>query len=78
MTSPSKLLGWRLCCIGFIALSIVAFTSLVIPAGVYDPFLLGMPLTLWRGVLVVVGFVLLAAIGSYFQPIDDLTEEGEA
>ena len=50
---------WTICWISAVALSIVALSPLVLPAGEAGPFLAGMPRALWAGILVSIGFVLL-------------------
>ncbi len=71
MSQRTSLTLWRLCCLGFVVLSIVVFSPMVIPPGVYEPSWLGMPLTLGRGLMAAGCFVLLAILGSLVQPVDD-------
>jgi len=47
---------------------ILIFTPLVIPVGKSDPFLLGMPYTLWMGILVSLILLGLTIIGSLVHP----------
>ena len=63
-----NLLYWRLCCAGMVLLSILTFTPLVIPAGVYEPVVLGLPRSLWAGMLVACAMVLLIFIDSRVHP----------
>jgi hypothetical protein len=42
-----------------LALTIAVFTPFLTPKGVYRPMLLGLPYTLWMGVLVTIIFVIL-------------------
>ncbi|HWB27920.1 MAG TPA: hypothetical protein VG738_20750 [Chitinophagaceae bacterium] len=51
----------RLLVINFLALAltIAVFTPLLTPPGMYRPELLGLPYTLWMGVLVTIIFIIL-------------------
>ncbi len=42
-----------------VILAITVFTPLLVPKGVYTPMVLGLPYTLWLGVLVTVIFIIL-------------------
>jgi hypothetical protein len=59
---------WRICNAAAILLSVLSFTSLVIPQGVYKPLLWGIPYTLWTGILVTVVLVLLTYIATRVHP----------
>ncbi|UCH63430.1 MAG: hypothetical protein JSU77_02965 [Fidelibacterota bacterium] len=52
-------LFWRLCWIGAALLCVLTFTPVVIPSGHFTPFVAGMPRTIWTGILVYIGLVLL-------------------
>ncbi len=54
---------WGLTQITLIILSILVFTPLVIPKGVFTPELFGLPYTLWVGMLVYFFFIMLILIG---------------
>lgn len=56
---------WRLCCVCSVLLCIIAFTPLVIPSQSVEPFLLGMPRTLWAGLVVSFGLVIVTIVGSW-------------
>ena len=51
-----------------VVLTILSFSPAVIPAGQAEPRLGGMPYTLWMGILVTIGFVVLTFLGSLFHP----------
>ena len=59
---------WTLCRIAVFVMVILIFTPLVVPANKSLPLVLGMPYTLWMGL--VVSFVLLALtiFGSWVHP----------
>lgn len=57
---------WTICKVLFIALSILTFTSIVIPTEQANPTFLGLPRTLWIGLLISLSFILLTIIGSIF------------
>jgi len=54
---------WTIVRIVLIVISILVFTPLVIPKGVYEPELFGMPYTLWVGIVVYGAFLSLILIG---------------
>lgn len=62
MRSP---LLWRICCASFLLLSAVAFTPLVIPQQVDTPFLFGMPRTLWAGIAVSLGLLIVILLAAW-------------
>jgi protein-S-isoprenylcysteine O-methyltransferase Ste14 len=67
---------WRICValVGIIVL--LGYTPLLIPKGIYNPMLFGIPYTLWLGILVTVILVVLTYIGSRVHPGTDQNEEG--
>ena len=66
--SQKKSTLWRLCCIGAILTSILSFTPLVLPPGVFTPKLGAVPYSLWMGILLTVFLVLLTYLGSRVHP----------
>ncbi len=64
---------WRVCCACSVALCIVAFTPLVIPAGISKPLVFGMPRTLWTGLLVSLGLMIITIVGAWAA---NVTEKG--
>ncbi|MGB3585844.1 MAG: hypothetical protein WBA23_04860 [Tunicatimonas sp.] len=66
-TTPNKTY-WYLCVAAAFLLSIITFTPLVIPAGVYEPMLFGIPYTLWVSFLVMILFVIITYIGTRVHP----------
>jgi len=54
---------WIVVRIAIFVISILVFTPLVIPKGVYTPELFGMPYTLWVGMVVYFSFLSLILIG---------------
>ena len=56
---------WKFTRAGVIILSILIFTPLVIPANEYNPKLIGLPYTLWTGILAYFGYVALILIGIF-------------
>ncbi len=59
----SKKIIWGLTQITLVILSVLVFTPLVIPEGIFTPELFGLPYTLWVGMLVYFFFFLLIIIG---------------
>jgi uncharacterized membrane protein len=63
----TKKIFWDLCRLSAIILSIIVFTPLVIPEGVYLPGLFGLPYTLWMGMCVYGAFIILIVAGVYLH-----------
>lgn len=63
-----KTLYWKICVALAIMLTGLTFTPLIIPVGVYQPELFGVPYTLWTSVLITVFLVLLTYLGSHVHP----------
>ena len=59
---------WRLCCTAAILLVALSFTPLVIRPGVFTPKLFGIPYTLWAGILIAIGLVVLTFIAVRVHP----------
>ena len=53
-----------------VLVSAAAFTPLVIPAGVAAPWVLGMPRTMWAGILVTVALVYLTYLAARYAPTE--------
>ena len=51
-----------------IILSIMSFTPLVIPPGKINQVFCGLPYTLWAGMLVALGMIILTIIGAWVHP----------
>ena len=51
--------------IGIFVISVMIFTPLVIPKGVYTPELFGLPYTLWVGIVIYFAFISLIIIGVF-------------
>ncbi|MEM6801286.1 MAG: hypothetical protein AAF696_07765 [Bacteroidota bacterium] len=47
----NKTLRWRLCCAAAAVVALLSFTPLITPQDVWKPSLMGMPYTLWVGIL---------------------------
>lgn len=75
MRTDKRRLYWRLCYGGIIVLSVITFTPLVIPSGTYRPILLGMPYTLWVGILLTVITVVLTYGATQYYPVDTPSTE---
>lgn len=59
---------WTLCRLSVLIIVILIFTPLVVPAHTSDPFFLGMPYSLWMGLLVSFLLLALTVIGSWVHP----------
>jgi peptidoglycan/LPS O-acetylase OafA/YrhL len=63
----TKKLIWKLCRLAAIGLSILVFTPLVIPKGIYLPLMFGLPYTLWMGMISYALYIILIVIGVYLH-----------
>lgn len=63
--------AWILCISFAFVLVIITFTPLVTPPGKFKPFLFGMPYTIWTGIIVSAGLVILTFIGAIVHPGSD-------
>jgi len=68
---------WRLCWVGAVLLCVLTFTPLVIPSGQFMPLLAGMPRTLWAGILIYIGLVLLTLIATSIYRERDIDERAD-
>ena len=59
---------WILCIIGTVGLCALTYTPLVIPAGESAPRVLGLPRTLWAGMLVYIAISILIVIATRVHP----------
>ena len=59
---------WKVSCAAVFFLSVLTFTPVVIPEGVAEPALLGVPRTLWAGFLLTVALVAMTYIGARVHP----------
>jgi len=54
---------WTIVRISIFVISVLIFTPLVIPKGIYTPELFGIPYTLWVGIVIYFAFIILIIIG---------------
>jgi hypothetical protein len=66
--SQRKITNWRICIIVVILLAALGLSHVVIPPGVFKPSFLGMPYSLWMGVLVTICLIIMTFIGSRVHP----------
>jgi len=59
---------WNLCRIAVAVVTVIIFTPLVIPSGQSEPFLFGMPYTMWMGLVVTFILLALTVLGSFVHP----------
>jgi len=59
---------WQIICLLVVCLIILAFSPLVISKGKFRPELLGMPYTLWMGILISIILVGLTYWGTKVHP----------
>jgi hypothetical protein len=67
---------WNACVILVVILVVLGYTPIMIPYGVYQPMLLGIPYSLWTSILVTIALVALTYAGAKVHPGTD-TEESE-
>ena len=70
-----KMTLWKLCCGLAIALSAFTFTPFVLTAGQHTPELLGVPRTLWLGILIAFTLVAVTWLGGLVHPANDAQED---
>ncbi len=61
-------LYWKICCAIAVLLAILTFTPVITPAHRYTPMLLGLPYTLWTGILLGVTLILLTLVATRVHP----------
>jgi len=66
--SQRNIFNWRICIFIVILLTALGLSPVVIPMGIFKPGFLGMPYTLWMGILVCISLVLMTFIGSRVHP----------
>ena len=71
MLTPPKV--WRTCCLLAVLLATLTFTPIVLVPNEIEPILMGMPRTLWLGMLISFGFFLLTLWGAFI-----LTRQNES
>lgn len=62
---------WLICISVAFILVIITFTPLVTPSGRIRPFLFGMPYTIWTGICISAGLVIITLIGALVHPGSD-------
>ena len=65
----------RICVIGGASLCAIAFSPLVLAPSNAEPFFLGMPRTLWAGMLISLGLLIFTVIGAFVVEGGDGGEE---
>ena len=63
---------WRLIVGSVIILALLTFTPVITPKGTYQPMLLGMPYTLWVGIIQALLLVFLTWMGTKVRSNSDL------
>lgn len=59
---------WKICGVTVLLVAILTFTPLVTPTGQHKPELMGMPYTLWVGILEAIVLVSLTYLGTKVHP----------
>ncbi len=65
---------WRILCTIAIVLCLLTFTPLVIPKGVHQPELFGVPYSLWTSYLITIALVILTYFGTKVHRTDEEEE----
>lgn len=60
--------AWKICVTLVVMLSLLTFTPLIMPTGMYQPELFGIPYTFWTSFLLTVLLVVLTFIGTRVHP----------
>lgn len=66
---------WRLAVVAVVIVSIFSFTPLVLNRSSPEPYLFGMPHTLWASMAIAFVLVLLTFVGAYLHPESGDDEE---
>ncbi len=66
---------WTACIVAVILLTVIGYTPLMIPKGVYKPMILGIPYSLWVSFLITAALVTLTYLGSKYHPGRDEEED---
>ena len=66
---------WRACIVATCVLLAVTYSPLVLRAHVTEPWLFGLPRTLWASLLTAFGIVLVTAIAALVLPIDEISSD---
>ncbi len=61
---------WKLTAWTAVFLSILTFTPVIIPYHTFKPELMGIPYTLWTGILLMIAFIIVTWIGVIVHPGD--------
>jgi hypothetical protein len=64
----NRQLYWRICCGLAILLMVLAFSPVFIPTGVIHPKFLGMPYTLWSGIMLCFLMVVITYFATLVHP----------
>jgi len=70
-----KINMWKLCCGVVFALSVLAFSPIVLAPGIHTPELFGIPRTLWLGILLDVALVAMTLIGGIVHPANETEDD---
>lgn len=73
--TTKKRIAWWICCAAVLLLSVLTFTPLVMPLGVHEPTLLGVPYTLWTSILLTIALVGLTYWATQVYPPTDNRRE---
>ena len=63
-----KQLIWRICCIIVLSILVLTYSPLVLKPHTVDPWLFGLPFTLWSTLASAFSIVLVTAIAAFFRP----------
>jgi len=66
---------WRTCIAAVAVIVVITYTPAVIPSGTINPSFLGLPYSLWAGILLTILLVTLTYIGSKVFPSQNKEED---
>lgn len=67
----NKKLIWRICVAAVILIVILTYSPLITGNGKIEPFLFGLPFTLWMGILLTIVLVIITYIGGSVLPDEE-------
>ncbi len=63
-----RIVAWRGCLVAALCLSAITFSPLVLSPNVIEPLVFGLPRTLWAGLGVAAGFMIVTIVGAAVHP----------
>lgn len=59
---------WKICCVAILVIAVLTLTPVVTPHHIFEPMLMGMPYTLWMGIVISLVLWVITYIGIQHHP----------